>query len=61
MAKQIGLSLSSCVCDICEGVVALENVEKIVAGTRAVTKEDWKRLLDEYCEIYWSGYQFQAR
>jgi hypothetical protein len=49
----IGLSLSFCVQDIIEGRAALEDVEKIIASTRAETPEDWDNLISCYQEYYW--------
>jgi hypothetical protein len=49
----IGLSLSFCIEDILYGTVALEDVEKIVSGTRAVTPEDWNAVIEDYRRYYW--------
>ena len=57
----IGLSLSSCVRDILVGHVKLEQVEKIIAGTTAVTDEDWDRLTAAYAKSFWSSDPTRAR
>lgn len=49
----IGLSISFCVRDIAEGRVALEEVDKIIAGTKVANPEDWEEVLATYREIYW--------
>lgn len=51
----IGLSLSFCVKDILAGKVREEDVERIEAGTKAVTDEDWDFLIRRYCEIFWKA------
>ena len=51
--KLVGLSLSFCVKDILQGKVKLEDVDSIVAGTRARTDEDWIALLSSYSANYW--------
>lgn len=52
----IGLSLSFCVIDICEGKVKLTDVKKIVTGTAARTPGDWKKLLEDHQSSYWQKY-----
>ena len=56
----IGLSISFCVQDIAEGKVALETVDKIVAGTSASTDEGMDDLIRSYCESYWCRYPQEA-
>jgi len=53
MSTVIGLSLSFCVRDIANGVIPLEQVEKIVAATAAPTPAVWEELLESYKETYW--------
>lgn len=57
----IGYSLSGCVADICRGHRKLDDVEMIVAGTNAVTEEDWSNLLDMYCRFGWKAFPEKAR
>jgi hypothetical protein len=49
----IGLSISFCIADICRGTKKLEDVEKIVAGTKMATPEDVEGVLASYKETYW--------
>jgi len=49
----IGLSLSACVCDIINGRVRLEDVEKIISGTRAPNKDAWYRVVERYKRTAW--------
>lgn len=53
MTKYVGLSLSFCIKDICEGRVPLKDVEKIIAGTCAMSEHEWELLLNQYSEVYW--------
>lgn len=50
---RIGLSLSFCVKDILQGKVDLKDVTKIYTSTHVTTPEDWKRLEELYCDVYW--------
>ena len=56
----IGLSVSFCVSDICRGKVALEDVEKIVAGTKAESDEDWDAVIEMYRKVYWREFPDEA-
>ncbi len=49
-----GLSLSFCVRDIVNGRVPLDQVDKIIASTRASSRFDWDDLIKEYKKVYWS-------
>ena len=49
----IGLSISFCIADIIRGKVNLEDVEKIVAGTKCETPEHWDGVIEQYKEYYW--------
>ena len=49
----IGLSLSFCIRDIVSGLVNIDNVEKIITGTKCRTPEDWEYLISEYKNSYW--------
>jgi hypothetical protein len=49
----IGLSVSYCIRDIVEGKVKLEEVEKIVAGTCAITKEQVENVVKTYRLRHW--------
>ena len=56
----IGLSISFCVQDIAEGKVALETVDKIVAGTSVEPGQATEELIALYKESYWCRYPDQA-
>lgn len=56
----IGLSVSRCVKDIVQGAVKLEDVTKIVGGTRAETPQDWDRLIRRYREGLWHDFRDEA-
>ncbi len=56
-----GLSLSLCVAEILNGRVRVEDVREIRTNTRAITEEDWERLLDGYCRTYWRQDPERAR
>jgi hypothetical protein len=49
----IGLSLSLCVKDIMNGVVDIEDVDLLITGTRAITRESWETVVDAYMRDYW--------
>ncbi|HLD70618.1 MAG TPA: hypothetical protein VI937_01935 [Negativicutes bacterium] len=49
----IGLSVSFCILDIVNGVVPIENVEKIIGGISAQNQEDVRQLISDYCQVYW--------
>jgi len=49
----VGLSLSFCVRDIAEGRVSLNEVEKIITGTKATTGAEWRDVFDKYQQFYW--------
>ena len=51
--SMIGLSVSFCVRDIVVGKMALDQVEKIVAGTKLPDVEAWERCIKMYRESYW--------
>lgn len=51
----IGTSLSFCVKEIAKGVVDINDVEKIVAGTRASNQEEWAEIFSRYNSVYWKG------
>lgn len=50
----IGLSLGSCVRDIANGIVQLDEVIKIVTGTDCRTDGDWEWLETKYSNSVWS-------
>lgn len=56
----IGLSLSFCVRDIANGVVNIDDVEKIITGTRCDSAESWSYLLEQYGGTYWNGIEAKA-
>ena len=49
----IGLSASCCVRDIVRGEVKLEEVEKIIAGTRGDSPEAIDEIIRQYRRIEW--------
>ena len=50
----IGLSLSFCVRDILDGKVELDDVEKIIAGTRIHNEQDLEQVVESYMDWYWN-------
>ncbi len=62
----IGLSVSFCVRDIVRGkdrdgkVVAIEDVEKIISGTKADSPEVWDEIIARYKKTYWVGMETQC-
>lgn len=48
-----GLSLSFCVKDIINGNVNVDDVEKIICGTKAETPKDWESVMRSYQGTYW--------
>ena len=53
MPVMVGLSLSFCIRDIIEGRVQDEDVLRIEASTAYKTEDDWKKGIENYCELYW--------
>lgn len=51
----IGTSLSSCVKDIVEGRVSIDDVDLIIAGTKCVTEDDWIAVFNQYSQTFWKG------
>ncbi|MFA5075878.1 MAG: hypothetical protein WC480_00445 [Patescibacteria group bacterium] len=51
----IGLSLSWCIQDIIEGKVALDALDKIIAGTRCPNPVDWDRVIQRYRDQCWGA------
>jgi hypothetical protein len=49
-----GLSLSLCIRDIVDGLVPLNQVDKIIAATKAPTPEVWDKVIASYKKTYWS-------
>lgn len=49
----IGLSMSFCVKDILEGKVDLDEVEKIITGTKIKNEQDLEEVVKQYSEVYW--------
>lgn len=58
MKKLIGLSVSFCVKDICQGKIPLEAVQGIVPGFSFDNKE---AVFERYKDIYWRAFPEQAR
>ena len=54
----IGISLSFCIKDICEGRVNLTDVEKIYAGTAFLSSKD---AVEHYTQSYWRNYPNEAK
>ena len=50
----IGLSLSHCIRDILDGLVSLDKVLRISAGTKIVTDEDLDYVIAVYRDTYWT-------
>ena len=50
----IGLSISRCIPDICEGIITPEQVACIVAGTNIRNDEEWEKMLRAYASTIWS-------
>jgi hypothetical protein len=59
--KFIGLSLSLCVNDICEGRVPLDCVEGIVPGFVIGSENTLEDVFDRYKDVYWSQYPDKAK
>lgn len=51
----IGLSLSLCIGDVVEGRVSVEQIDRIIAGTKAETPEQWEEVITEYRTRYWEA------
>lgn len=51
----IGVGFSSCVCDIALGVHHVDEVTKIISGTRATTDDHWEQILDRCKGKHWSS------
>lgn len=49
----IGLSLSFCIRDIVAGRVQLDQVDRLVTGTRASDEDEWDEVIAQYKESYW--------
>ena len=49
----IGLSVSLCVSDVINGKVNEIDIEKIIAGTKCATNEDWEVVIAGYRKSYW--------
>ncbi len=56
----IGLSLSLCIADICQGDVRLEDVEKIVTRTAFKNEEEFTRLIASYRRAHWDKFADEA-
>jgi len=54
LPKVIGLSLSFCVLDIVAGKPTLDEVEKIIAGTKCLNDETWNKLIEDYRCSHWA-------
>jgi hypothetical protein len=49
----IGTSVSSCIKDIIEGRVNVNDVTKIISGTNVPDPLTWIRVSAAYCDTYW--------
>jgi hypothetical protein len=56
----IGLSLSICVQQICQGKVDLAKVEKIVSSIRCADDQSFDRVILEYKQSYWKEFSEEA-
>lgn len=52
----IGTSLTTCIAQICRGKVSLDEVEKIVAGTKAITENDWEEVISQAKKVSWNRF-----
>jgi hypothetical protein len=50
----IGLSLSFCINDVVNGRVSVEQIDKIITGTCALTDDHWEEVISDYRETYWA-------
>jgi len=50
---KIGLSLSACIADVLYGNVAVEDIAKIISGTKAETDDDWAAVFQNCKDNYW--------
>lgn len=57
---KIGYSISFGVCDIHLGLVKIEEVKEIQAGTKYVTEEDWAAGMEYMKAKYWKGFEAEA-
>ena len=48
-----GLSLSLCVRDILNGVCTIDQVDRIISGTKAKYAHDWDHVMERYSKRYW--------
>lgn len=46
--KKVGFSAGECMYDLLTGKVQFEEVVMITTSTRAVTQEDWTRVIEQY-------------
>lgn len=60
MTKKIGLSLSFCVSEICEGSVRLEDVAKVITSTALTSSQEWDDAMQCYRDSYWRKYPDQG-
>ena len=49
----VGLSVSLCIKDIANDKVNIENVEKIIGGTKCRNSEEWEVIIKNYRKNYW--------
>lgn len=56
----IGKSFSECIREICEGKVREEDVEKIIASTKASSKDEWIRVISIYNTNVWRDFPEKA-
>jgi hypothetical protein len=60
-----GMSFSFCVRDIAHGFCTIDQVTRIIAGTKCFSWDDWNGVISQYQETYWShepkGCEFVAR
>ncbi len=53
MAKVIGASVGRCIADMIDGKYFIDDVEKIIAGTRCENPADWNKTISDYREMSW--------
>lgn len=55
-----GVSLSFCIRDLCENKVQIEQVARIITGTKLASDADFEYALASYKSTYWRRFPEQA-
>lgn len=61
MKRLIGLSVSFCIQDICEGRIPLEEVAFIIPRFQLEGPEHLQKVWERYCQVYWKKFPEKAR